>query len=177
MGEGAAPFRLADSQTTLFEKPDAASTVLEQLPSGALITVMGREGDFLRVLTSDDKLGYISGSVSMGPAEVPIGAIPAVPLTEPISDQERVERLSRVVSSRSLEGWIVVDKNDRDASAVLRKPGKEVNHILHFLIAVFTCGLWAIVWLILTLNREKEQRMRVSIDGYGNLLEETIALS
>ena len=69
--EGTSPFRLEDSQTTVFEKPDPASTVLAQLPNGALITVMGREGDFLRVLTSDDKLGYIPGSVSMGPAEVP----------------------------------------------------------------------------------------------------------
>ena len=69
--EASSPFRLEDSQTTVFEKPDPASTVLAQLPNGALITVLGREGDFLRVLTSDDKLGYIPGSVSMGPAEVP----------------------------------------------------------------------------------------------------------
>ena len=69
--DGSSAFRLEDSQTTVFEKPDPASTVLAQLPNGALITVMGREGDFLRVLTSDDKLGYIPGSVSMGPAEVP----------------------------------------------------------------------------------------------------------
>ncbi len=75
--EGAAPFRLADSQTTLFEKPDATSSVLAQLPSGALVTVMGREGDFLRVLTADDKLGYIAGSVSMGPAEVPTASLQA----------------------------------------------------------------------------------------------------
>jgi len=75
--EGSSPFRLADSQTTLFEKPDATSSVLAQLPSGALVTVMGREGDFLRVLTADDKLGYIPGSVSMGPAEVPTAALQA----------------------------------------------------------------------------------------------------
>ena len=69
--EGASPFRLEDSQITVFEKPDPASTVVAQLPNGALITVMGREGDFLRVLTSDDKLGYIPGSVSMSPADLP----------------------------------------------------------------------------------------------------------
>ena len=97
--------------------------------------------------------------------------------SQPLSHQERLERLSRLVSSRTLEGWIVVDKNDPGVSAVLRKPGKEVNHILHFLITVFTCGLWVIGWIILTLTREKEQRMRVSIDGSGNLLEETIAIS
>lgn len=97
--------------------------------------------------------------------------------SQPLSHQERLERLYRLVSSRTLEGWIVVDKNDPDVSAVLRKQGKEVNHILHFLITVFTCGLWAIGWLFITLTGEKEQRMRVSIDGYGNLLEEIIAVS
>ena len=74
--EGSSPFRLADSQTTLFEKPDATSSVLAQLPSGALVTVMGRNGDFLRVVTADDQLGYIPGSVSMAPAEMPTGPIP-----------------------------------------------------------------------------------------------------
>ena len=69
--DGSSPFRTADSQTTLFEKPDPASTVLAQLPSGALVTVRGREGDFLRILTSDDKLGYIPGSASMIPFEMP----------------------------------------------------------------------------------------------------------
>ncbi len=71
VAEGSAPFRLGDDQTTLFEKPDPTSTVLAQLPSGALVTVMGEKGDFLRVVTADDQLGYIPGSVSMAPAEVP----------------------------------------------------------------------------------------------------------
>ena len=94
-----------------------------------------------------------------------------------IPQEDRQQRLSHLVSSRSLEGWVVVDRNDRDASAVLMLPGKPVNHLLHFLVGVFTCGLWWIVWLILVLTQKKEQRMRVTIDQYGNLLEETITVS
>ncbi len=75
--KGAEAFRLTDSQTTLFDKPDAASTVLAQLPNGALITVFGTEGDFLRVVTADDKFGYIPGVVSLAPVELPTGGIPA----------------------------------------------------------------------------------------------------
>lgn len=97
--------------------------------------------------------------------------------TAEISVKARQERLSHLVSSKSLEGWVVVDRNDRDASAVLMLPGKPVNHLLHFLVGVFTCGLWWIVWLILVLTQKKEQRMRVSIDNYGNLLEETLTMS
>ena len=92
-----------------------------------------------------------------------------------LSATERTERLSRLVSSRTLEGWVVVDRNDRDASAVLMSPGKPVNHILHFLIGLVTCGVWWIVWIILVLTQKKEKRVRLSIDQYGNLLEETMA--
>ena len=85
--------------------------------------------------------------------------------------------MARIVSSKTLEGWTVVDRNDRDASSVLMLPGKPVNHLLHFLVGVFTCGLWWVVWLILVLTQQKEQRMRVSVDSYGNLLEEKIAVT
>ena len=27
------------------------------------------------------------------------------------------------------------------------------NHVLHFLITFFTCGLWGIVWLLTSLSR------------------------
>lgn len=99
---------------------------------------------------------------------------PVVP-PQALPQGERSERLSRMVSSRTLEGWVVVDRNDRDATAVLMLAGKPVNHILHFLIRLFTCGIWWIVWLILALTQKKEKRVRVSIDQYGNLLEETMA--
>ena len=94
-----------------------------------------------------------------------------------LTPEERTERMARIVSSKTLEGWTVVDRNDRDASSVLMLPGKPVNHLLHFLVGVFTCGLWWVVWLILVLTQQKEQRMRVSVDSYGNLLEEKIAVT
>lgn len=99
------------------------------------------------------------------------------PQQSQLTASERTERLARIVSSKTLEGWTVVDRNDRDASAVLMLPGKPVNHLLHFLVGIFTCGLWWIVWLVLVLTQKKEQRMRTSIDAYGNLLEEKIAVT
>lgn len=92
----------------------------------------------------------------------------------PVSRDERLERLSRIVSTRTLEGYSVVDRNDQAVSAVLNRPGKPVNHVLHGIISIFTCGLWAIVWIILALTQRREQRVRLSIDQYGNLLEETM---
>jgi hypothetical protein len=89
-----------------------------------------------------------------------------------LSGPERAEKLARIVSARALEGWVVIDKNDRDASAVLMLPGKPVNHVLHFIIGLFTCGVWWIVWLMLAATQRREQRVRLSMDAYGNLLEE-----
>lgn len=96
---------------------------------------------------------------------------------EQLPIQERVERLSRIVAAKTLEGWTVVDRNEREAWAVLDLPGKPVNHTLHAIISIFSCGLWLIVWLILSLTQRKQQRIRVSIDSYGNLLEEKVVLS
>ena len=96
---------------------------------------------------------------------------------EPVSLEDRQERLARIVSSRSLEGWNVVDRNERDVYAILSLPGKEVNHILHAILTVFTCLVWGIVWAVMAGTQKREQRVRLSIDTYGNLVEETITVS
>ncbi len=43
---------------------------------------------------------------------------------QPLSWEERRERLSRIVSNKTLEGWTVVDMNERDVWAVLDLPEK-----------------------------------------------------
>ncbi len=96
--------------------------------------------------------------------------------SESITPQERLERLSQIVSTRTLQGWTVVDRNEREAYAVLDLAAKPVNHVLHAIITIFTCGVWAIVWIVLALTYRKQKRVRISIDAYGNLLEEGITL-
>jgi len=90
--------------------------------------------------------------------------------------EERNDRFARAVSTRTLQGWNIVDRNDVDLMAVLMLPGKPVNHVLHALITIFTCGLWAIVWIIMAMIQKREQRIRISIDSSGNLLEEALNL-
>ena len=55
----ATTFRLAVASTPLYGTPDAASAPLGQLASGSVITVLEESGHFLRVLTSDDRFGYV----------------------------------------------------------------------------------------------------------------------
>lgn len=97
-----------------------------------------------------------------------------------ISHDERLESLSRVVSQWTLGGWNVVDKNERSVYAVMSLPGKQkpVNHVLHLLLSLATFGIWAIVWVIMIITHKNvgEKRVRLSIDAYGNYLEEKISL-
>lgn len=97
-----------------------------------------------------------------------------VPRSADVTLQDRQERLSQIVSTRAMQGFSVVDRNDRNATAVLMRPAKPVNHVLHAILTLFSCGLWVIVWIILAATQKREQRVRVTIDGQGNLVEETM---
>lgn len=89
---------------------------------------------------------------------------------------EERKRFDDYISKKALEGYIVVDKNTEGLVAVLEKQGSKVNHLLHLIITLFSCGVWAIVWIVLIILNRGGQRIRVSIDGSGNLLEEKVNL-
>lgn len=63
-------FRLTGAGATLYAAPDAASEPLTELIDGALVTVVGEDGDFLRVLTTDDSFGYIARSTPMSEVDL-----------------------------------------------------------------------------------------------------------
>ncbi len=80
-----------------------------------------------------------------------------------ITDAERRDRLMVAVESRVLQGYRV--ESQTDFQAVLVR-GRRVNHILHLLLSIFTCGLWIIVWLALGLfGGEKRDVVRVDEQG------------
>ena len=89
---------------------------------------------------------------------------------------ERQERLSNYLGNKTLQGWNIVDRNNEDLTAVIALPGKKVNHVLHAILSIGLCGVWLPVWLVMYLTRKKEQRIRVTIDQSGQLIEETITL-
>lgn len=91
-----------------------------------------------------------------------------------MENSERKTRFDTYVSTKALEGYTVVDKNSENLTAVLKKEGEKVNHTLHGIITLLTCGGWGIVWLILHLLAKKNSRIRVSIDDSGNLVEEEV---
>jgi len=88
---------------------------------------------------------------------------------------EAVRRFNNYISTKTLEGYTVVDKNESALIAVLAKQGDKVNHTLHAIMTVFTMCFWAPVWLYLATQAKKGGRIRVSIDESGNLNEEKVA--
>jgi hypothetical protein len=92
------------------------------------------------------------------------------------SYEDKFQRFSNIISTKTLQGYMVADRNDKSLVAVLVKPGEKVNHLLHFLISVVSCGFWLFVWAFLALVKSKEQRVRISIDNGGNINEEKIKI-
>jgi hypothetical protein len=46
--------------------------------------------------------------------------------------------------------------------------GNVVNHVLHAILSLFSCGLWAIVWIILVVTGGVKRHI-VQVDDWGNV--------
>lgn len=90
--------------------------------------------------------------------------------------EEKFQRFSNIVSTKTMQGFMVADRNDKALIAVLVKEGEKVNHLLHFLISLITCGFWILIWIYLAIVKSKERRIRISIDNGGNVIEEKIKI-
>ena len=77
---------------------------------------------------------------------------------------ERKETLARQIQMAVTRGGRVESQSDTNAVMVTGKP---VNHLLHFFIGVFTCGLWWIAWLILAVTGGEKREM-ITVDDWGN---------
>lgn len=75
--------------------------------------------------------------------------------------------LDAELAKRASAGWRLVLR-ESDTEAVMEK-GKRPNHLLHFLISVFTLGIWALlVWLPLSMFKHVK-RTRITVDAQGVL--------
>ncbi len=66
----AGSFRISALHTPLYEKPDLSSKELKEIARGALVMVIEKEGGFLRVITDDDKIGYLPNWVPMSAVNI-----------------------------------------------------------------------------------------------------------
>jgi SH3 domain-containing protein len=55
----------ADPLTAVYEQPDGWSRVLTRIPDDAVVTAVGQEGNFVRVVTKDNVTGYVASSARL----------------------------------------------------------------------------------------------------------------
>jgi hypothetical protein len=127
---------------------------------GLLVFFIGWSLDRRRNLRESPRPEAVGENVSENEAGTP------APMQEPKTPDERKALLAQAVANSVHEGWRV--ESQTDFQAVMAR-GHRPNHILHLILTIVTLGIWAIVWILLTLLGG-EKRAVVSVDEYGNTL-------
>jgi len=83
---------------------------------------------------------------------------------------ERKRKVADQVRMEVTQGARVESQGDFDAVVAT---GKEVNHTVHLIATIFTCGIWGLVWLVFALTSGVKRKM-ISVDPYGQLLVQNI---
>jgi hypothetical protein len=87
----------------------------------------------------------------------------------PATPDQRKAALAQAVSREVAAGsWRV--ESQSDYQAVLAKGGN-VNHTLHLILSLVTCGLWLLVWPVVYLLNQRKTLV-LSVDEYGNVLRQ-----
>jgi hypothetical protein len=84
----------------------------------------------------------------------------------PVSPEQRKARLAQTLASQVAGGKRVESHSEYQAVLVAGKP---VNHTLHLILTLVTCGAWGLVWLLLAVVGG-EKRSVLMVDDYGNVL-------
>jgi hypothetical protein len=132
--------------------------------------------------TSPDATNHPGAGSEPGPPPIPATEpAPAQPTPPPMpppqpqeptrySDEVRRQALANAVHGEVIRGGRIESQGDFNAVIV---HGKAINHVLHLLITLVTCGLWAVVWLFLVLAGG-EKRVSLMADPWGNLIREKV---
>jgi hypothetical protein len=83
----------------------------------------------------------------------------------PKSDAERKRILAQQIQQATVQQRRVESQSEFQATLAYGQP---VNHTLHLIAAIFTCGIWGIVWLVLALTGGVKRELLV-VDDYGNV--------
>lgn len=81
----------------------------------------------------------------------------------PIGDEQRQQLLNMAVNTEVASGAVILSMTQ--TSAVIVKAAK-VNHVLHLLISVLTCFVWALIWILVAIS-ERPKCIRLEVDEFG----------
>ena len=89
-------------------------------------------------------------------------------MDDPKTLEERKALLAKHVAAAFTSGARVESQTETMAVLVY---GRRVNHLLHFLLGFVTLGSWWLVWIFLAITGG-EKRKVITVDDYGNILEQ-----
>jgi hypothetical protein len=81
------------------------------------------------------------------------------------SDEERKRILAQQIQQATVQQRRVESQSEFQATLAYGQP---VNHTLHLIATIFTCGIWGIVWLVLAVTGGVKRELLV-VDDYGNV--------
>ena len=87
-----------------------------------------------------------------------------------VTDDDRKRKVANQIRMEVTSGGRIESQGDFDAVVAT---GKDVNHTVHLIATIFTCGIWGLVWLVIALTGGVKRKM-VSVDEYGQLLVQSI---
>jgi hypothetical protein len=83
---------------------------------------------------------------------------------------ERKALLANTLQGQVAGGARIESQGDFQAVVVR---GHRTNHLLHFVIGVFTLGLWWIVWFFIAIFGGEKRRM-INVDQFGNVFVQKV---
>ncbi len=105
-----------------------------------------------------------------GPPSPPAATPPSQFSTTPVADDERRNILAQQIQASAVRG-LRVENQDRFQAILIE--GQPVNHVLHAILTLGTCGLWGIAWIILVATGG-EKRHLITVDEYGNVVHQQL---
>ena len=80
------------------------------------------------------------------------------------TDATKAAALAVAVAHQVAAGGVTVQQGDHWALLAVTRQADQVNHVLHLLLSVLTCGAWVLVWIILAVVAKPAQHFTVRID-------------
>ena len=87
-----------------------------------------------------------------------------------VTADERKRKLANQVRTEVTQGGRVESQGDFEAVVAT---GSELNHTVHLIATLATCGFWGIVWLAMAMTGGVKRKM-VVVDEFGNVLVQKI---
>jgi len=79
--------------------------------------------------------------------------------------ERRSEILTNYLHQATATGWRIESQGPSSATLV---SGQPINHVLHLLLTLVTCGLWGVIWLVISMDTTMK-RASVLVDETGQV--------